>query len=410
MIRSIIIAFILGCISCKKDAITRPHKLISVVDSIMNHGSLELVWHKRSNRAQICRGTFVYDAGVVFFIQEAKPNSKDEILSLDLETGDTLWVWDEGPYFNNYRYIQGNTLYFTAGTSVCAIDCMTGKTLWEYQPPVNLAYMSLNVCEMGVYVSYQDRKPNPETNESILFELDQNGQPTEIIRLNAYDRNGYTFNYDHVTPWQHPNGDIILFCESRSWNYGPTNKGKGEYIAVNASSQSIYHDWGCFFNEVDIGGRCYLDDHIVYIASGWNQVAALDLLNNEVEWVQTIPDEQSTASLMPIAMFADHVLLSIGNKGHINVFNKTTGIISHTINGIGNEWFSTAYQFNDGYCWFTSTEGLYKLNQNFEIVTQLLKEESLGTSRGSFTNGLDIGSDGKLYTTRGYDFVCLKQK
>lgn len=407
---TIYLLLILGCISCKRDAIPSPHFESNNEDTLGFHTAFELVWHKRAESAQICRGSFVYEKGVVFFIQEAKQNSKDDILALDLETGDTLWIWSEGPFFTNHRYIVGNTLYFTAGTSVYALDCLTGKTLWQYVPPSHLAYMSLSVSPDGIYVSYQDRKPDPTQTESILFELDKSGQPTEVFRLYAKRRQGLTFNFDHVTPWRHPNGDKILFCESRSWNYGPKNFGQGEYLAINTATSAIYHDWKNLFDDIDIGGRCVIENDIVYVSSGWDKIGAINLITKETLWSTSLPETKSTASLMPLIMFNNNLLMSLGNKGHLNVVDKQSGLLSKTFTDIGTEWFSTSYKINSGLCWFTTTAGLFQMDFNFDIQLQLLNEEIVGTSGGSFTNGMDISINGYIYTTRGSDYVCLKLK
>ncbi|MFT5725465.1 MAG: hypothetical protein ACI9JN_002590 [Bacteroidia bacterium] len=407
----IYIALIIGCLSCKTETIPSPKSHNTAIDTVGYHSDFELVWSKLAENSLICRGTFVYDEGVVFFSQSDKSNARDNIVSLDKITGDTLWVWDEGPYYTNHRYLVDNTLYFTAGTSVYSLDCITGKTNWEYRPPDLLSYMSLSASNKGIYVSYQDRGNDPLQYESILYELSPEGFAEEILRLNASTRNHYTFNFDHVTPWIHPNGDKILFCESRSWNYGPKNDGIGEYLAYNQTTRVVYKDWGNLFNTIDIGGRALIHKGTVYLSSGWSQIAAIKLLDSKILWRHNIVEQVATASLMPLNMFSNRLYVSLGNQSHLNVFNTTNGKRYKTIDNIGTEWFATAFKTYNNHLWFTSTAGLYKLDQDATIVSTLNSDELVGTNAGTFTHGMDIDdSTGLIYTTRGNQFICLRDK
>ena len=55
--------------------------------------------------------------------------------------------------------------------------------------------------------------------------------------------------------------------------------------------------------------------------------------------------------------------------------------------------------------------GLYKVNDQAQKLAELPNEETVGGYYGSFQNGMDIDQEtGYIYTTRGYAFVCLKEK
>ncbi|MFT7591848.1 MAG: hypothetical protein ACI9UJ_001777, partial [bacterium] len=353
--------YVISSLGCDDRTTPSTDVLINNMDSVGVHDDFELRWRKQTTKPQICRGTFVYEKGVVFFIQEMKSNSRDEILALDKQTGDTLWIWNEGPYFTNHRFILENTLYFTAGTSVFAIDCFTGQTKWQYVPPTNLAYMSLSVSDMGVYVSYQDRRPNPQNNETTLYEISPSGIATEVFRINANDRDGFTFSFDHITPWKHSNGDIILFCESRSWNFGPANKGRADYVSINKDRRQIYHDWGNLFQTIDIGGKSVRIEDEIFISSGWNQIAAIDLANKKSIWLSSIPDQFATSSLLPVHQLNDKIFLSIGNFGHLNIVDTEAGKLIKSVSDLGTDWFATRFINYKDMAWFTTTTGLYSI-------------------------------------------------
>lgn len=410
MKKGLIFILIIGCINCKKDAIPVPIKVAENVDTIGENDFLDFVWHRPSAQDQICRGCFAYDSGVVFFMQEAKPNGKDHILSLDLYTGDTLWVWNEGPYFTNHRFMLDNILYFTAGTSVYALNCITGVTRWEYVPPSQLAYLNLSVSEKGIYVSYQDRISEPTNIKTSLYELSPTGTINKVIELASQDRNGFTFNFDFVTPIEGLNGDKLLFCESRSWNYGPANQGAGEYLAINATNHTVYHDWKNLLQDIDIGGRGIIENQTMYVSSGWNKLAAIDVMKKQVLWQTTLNEDQATAALMPVTISSDFLFLSVGNRSRLNIVNKKDGNVVKTHSNLGTEWFGTKYCQHESNHWFTTTAGLFFLTADGELQKVLGNDVFLKTTIGSFTNGLDISSDGLLYTTRGNDFVCFRVK
>jgi hypothetical protein len=79
--------------------------------------------------------------------------------------------------------------------------------------------------------------------------------------LYANERNGFTYNFEHVTPWTHPNGTNTLFCESRSWDFGPSNRGIGEYILIDIDSKKIQYDWRDLLASEDIGGEACITNN-----------------------------------------------------------------------------------------------------------------------------------------------------
>jgi hypothetical protein len=116
----------------------------------------------------------------------------------------------------------------------------------------------------------------------------------------------------------------------------------------------------------------------------------------------------ATASLMPVKHYKSRLFLSLGNMGRLNILDKKSGSHLKTISGIGTEWFSSAFVENGDHLWFTTTSGLYKISVSGEVHSMVKNDERIGSSMGSFTNGMSIDySTGLLYTTRGNDFVCL---
>ena len=364
---------------------------------------------KKVNTPLICRSVFIFSKGVVFFTQEAKPNSRDNIIALGKNTGDTMWVWDEGRYFTNHRHIKGSTLYFSAGTSVFAVDCNTGKTLWQFTPPDNLAYTTLHVDENHIFVSYQDRKPNPIENETILYELEANGLAKKWLTVKATDRDGFTLNFDHITVLPNIDHGLLIFCESRSWNYGPINEGRAEYVTFNLTKHKVHKNWGNMFNDIDIGGKALLQNNTLYLSSGWNQAASINVKTGRINWHVHFPASKATAGLMPVHELNGSLFLSLGNFGRLRVLDASTGLTINELEDIGTEWYATAFVNYNEHVWFTTTKGLYALDVNGKLQASLLNSDFIGMHTGNFTNGFGIDqSTGLMYGVRGSSFVCFK--
>ncbi|MCO4819990.1 MAG: PQQ-like beta-propeller repeat protein [Bacteroidetes bacterium] len=369
----------------------------------------QLVWANELNTPLICRSVFVYEKGVVFFTQEAKSNARDKIIAFDKNTGDTLWMWSEGPYYTNHRYIRDNILYFSAGTSVYAIDCNTGGTMWKYSPPDHLAYMTLHVDENHIFVSYQNRKVNPVENESILFELNITGQANKVLTVFAKERDGFTFNFDHITVLQNLGPEVIIFCESRSWHYGSANEGRAEYVAFNLTQQTIHKDWGNIFNDIDIGGKSLLANNDLFVSSGWNQVASINTLTETINWHIAFSPGEETSGLMPVHYFNGSLFLSLGNFGRLHILKASSGATVKRIEDIGTEWYATAFITYKELAWFTTTSGLYAIDVNGKLHASLLNSDKIGNSSGNFTNGFAIDrTTGFMYTLKGSSFLCFK--
>jgi len=236
------------------------------------------------------------------------------------------------------------------------------------------------------------------------------GQATERFKLIASDRDGYTFNFDHITKYTLNNNEFI-FCESRSWNYGHENIGRAEYIALDMTNQSIHHDWGNVFSDIDIGGKAVVVESDIIISSGWNKFASIDLKSNGLNWVETLPHNAATANLLPLYYTNNLVFASLGNYGNLNILDANTGAHKKVIKDIGTEWFATPFDYYDGLIWFTSTAGLYALDANANIKYALKNEDALEQLKGNFTNGFAIDqSTGYMYGLRGETFVCFKTK
>ncbi len=404
------LCLITSLFSCKKEAIPAPTSQHSTISE--DYQKVELVWLKNSSIALFCRGTFIYGNGVVYVISENRADARDKIISLDKNTGDTLWVWNEVPIFTNNWVLRNDILYFNANTSIFAVDCNSGTTVWESKANFNEDHLSLSVNDFGVFVSYQIRNPSDQTlNTTTLYKLDKFGRRKEVYRINATDRDGFTFNFQNITPWVHSNGDTILIAESRSWNYSPRNEGKGEYLALNISADSVYADWSNVFNDMDIGGKCVVYENHVYFSSGWNQLASFNLTDKKRVWKKELPGHLFTSSNIPLVILNQKLFIGIGNKGVLNIYDIRDGNVIKSIKGIGTDWFTTSFvEFKDN-LYFITSKGLYGLNSNGQFVIEVKTEDAVGRSKGSFTMGMGIDQNtGKIYTTRGNDFVCIQIK
>lgn len=401
----VLINLCLLLLNCKDD---KPEPKVNT-DVPNTNQDFELVWQTTTPSALVCTANFVYSDGVVYFVQDNQSQARDHIISLDKLTGDTLWVWSEGPMYTGNHHMVDNTLYFNGGRSIYSVDPTTGTTNWEFEPPGNLAYLNLHVNTYGIFVSYQDRKINGMDNETILFQLDRFGGSKEILRIPAKDRDGFTCNFEYVTPWVHPKGDLHLICESRSWHYGDLNQGKGEYFVYNLTADSMYWDLKSFFNELDLGASGVLDGDVFYCYSGWDQVGCIDLLQKRTLWSVQLPERNRTGSKQGLEVFQNNVFLSPGKNGVMTALDKSSGQIVHTITDLGDEYFGQGLIEFDGLLWLTTNTALYGIDGDGKIKYKLLENDLLEGRGGSYTNGLSIDKRlGQLHTTRGSDFVCLK--
>ena len=422
MIANILIWISLGgqLVGCKPDEPVKPSppKPQDTTSQLVENKDFDLVFYKRMGVKGACYATVVTEYNVIYAIQKVGNGHNDDIIALDKTTGDTLWVLPNQGATSNYK-LFGNTLYYNSRDRLAALDIRTGAKLWQFsgQPygDGELGDYTFGKGQIFAFINFGDKWKSQDS--MFLFRVNPSSGDAELkYKMYTTDRQGYRPYIQGAVYWQHPDGRDIVFCQSRSWNTNPNiNQEKADFFAVNLTNGSLYWDLGFYYyTESNINSQGYgfnpilINDDI--IISYREKTTRLGLISQKAVWETQIPDMYQT-SRREALFFSDKIYCQVGNEKSFNIVNASDGSFVAGNKQMGGGFYTSPLRVYDNAVWCTTTNGLYKVDDHAQILAELPNEETVGGYYGSFQNGMDIDQEtGCIYTTRGYAFVCLKEK
>lgn len=426
MIANILIWISLGwqLVGCKPDEPVKPSppKPQDTTSQLVENKDFDLVFYKRMGVKGACYATVVTEYNVIYAIQKVGNGHNDDIIALDKTTGDTLWVLPNQGATSNYK-LFGNTLYYNSRDRLAALDIRTGAKLWQFsgQPygDGELGDYTFGKGQIFAFINFGDKWKSQDS--MFLFRVNPSSGDAELkYKMYTTDRQGYRPYIQGAVYWQHPDGRDIVFCQSNSWNTDPNvNQERGDYFAIDVANDSLYWDLGFYWKTVgeplSLGSGAiplHFDENMI-ISNGWDLRAKLELVNKTIEWQSQIPPLYATGQYFysPGKYFNGKLYYSVGNEKSFNIVNASDGSFVAGNKQMGGGFYTSPLRVYDNAVWCTTTNGLYKVDDHAQILAELPNEETVGGYYGSFQNGMDIDQEtGCIYTTRGYAFVCLKEK
>jgi hypothetical protein len=422
MLSNILIICLLGLqlSSCKPDEPVKPTlpPIVDTSSNLVENQDFELVFYKRMGIKGACYATVVTEYNVIYAIQKVGNGHNDDIIAVDKSNGDTLWVLPNQGATSNYKLL-GDILYYNSKDRLAALDIRTGKKLWQFsgQPygDGELGDYALGNGQIFAFINFGDKWKSQDS--MLVFSVDPSSGIGELkYKMYTTERQGYQPYIQGAVYWQHPDGRDIVFCQSRSWNTNPNiNQERADFFAVDLTNGSLYWDLGFYYytasniNSQGYGFNPILVNHDVII-SYREKTTRLDLINQKTVWETQIPDIYQT-SRREALFFSNKIYCQVGNDKSLNIVNASDGSFVDGNKRMGGDYYASPLRVYDDAVWCTTTSGLYKVDDQAKILAELPNEETVGGYYGSFQNGMDIDQEtGYIYTTRGYAFMCLKEK
>ena len=416
-------------VSCKPEEPLKPTvpDPQDTTNQLVENDDFDLVFYKRMGVKGACYATVVTECNVIYAIQTVGNGHNDAIIALDKQTADTLWVLpDQGATTNYKRY--GDLLFYNSRDRLAALDIRTGTPLWQFsgQPYGDgiLGDYTFGNNQVFAFINMGYKGNGFEKNgldSLMVFAIDPSSGNSELKHtIYTRDRQGYRPFIQGAVYWQHPDGRDIVFCQSNSWNWDKdVNQGRGDYFAVDINHDSLYWDLGFYWFDQGIelnngsGAAPLIDGNTIYISSGWDMRVSLDLTNKTTKWKTSIPAAYATGQYFyaPGVYYQGKLYYSVGNFKSFNIVDASDGSFVAGNKDMGGDFYASPLRVHDHAVWCTTTTGLYKVDEYAQKLAELPNEETVGGYYGSFQNGMDIDPEtGYIYTTRGYAFVCLKEK
>ena len=426
MIINILILISLGLQlgGCKPDEPVEPIKppVIDTTSNLVENKDFELVYYKRMGIKGACYATVVTDYNVIYSIQRVGNGHSDDIIALDKANGDTLWVVPNQGATSNYK-LFGNVLYYNTRDRLAALDIQTGTKLWQFSgKPLGDGILGDYTFGNGKIFAFFNFGWKLDGQDSMLmFSINPQSGSSELkYKMYTTDRQGYQPYIQGAVYWQHPDGRDIIFCQSNSWNWDKNvNQSRGDYFAIDVENDSLYWDLGFYFydpediNTTVSGSIPLIHNNQIYLSSGGGWKSRMNLNTKSSKWITPIPTLYRTGQYFhhPGTYYNGKLYYSVGNEKSFNIINSSDGSFVAGNKQMGGDYYASPLRIYDNAVWCTTTTGLYKVNDQAQKLAELPNEETVGGYYGSFQNGMDIDQKtGYIYTTRGYAFVCLKEK
>ena len=409
---------------CKPDEPVEPIKppIIDTTSNLVENKDFELVYYKRMGIKGACYATIVTEYNVIYAIQRVGNGHSDDIIALDKANGDTLWVVVNQGATSNYK-LFGNVLYYNTRDRLAALDIQTGTKLWQFSgKPLGDGILGDYTFGNGKIFAFFNFGWKLDGQDSMLmFSINPQSGSSELkYKMYTTDRQGYQPYIQGAVYWQHPDGRDIIFCQSNSWNWDKNvNQERGDYFAIDIDNDSLYWDLGFYWEligeplSIGSGAIPLLADNKLWISNGWHLRVSFDLQTKKRIWKMTIPSLYATGQYFyaPGVYYKGKLYYSVGNEKSFNILNASDGSFVAGNKQMGGDYYTSPLRVYDDAVWCTTTTGLYKVNDQAQKLAELPNEETVGGYYGSFQNGMDIDQKtGYIYTTRGYAFVCLKEK
>ncbi len=396
---SILLFLQLG-MSCKKEPSIAPCEN-SENPSVKVNKNFDLIWDVKVNEVFSCRATIVTPNEVIYWTWKGAGHN-DYMVAFNKSTGDTLWHRDATGGTNNHRLI-GNYIYSDIDERLVCIDPSTGNEVWRFSP----AYLSDYVYADGSIYAFFDQGNSADS--TALYKINPlSGSAMHLYSVYTSDRAGYSQSPRGIAYWKHPNGNEIIFAQSTGVN---VSVGRCDYFVIDITGDSMYWDLGNYFNTSARGFTPLLEGNNIYISGGFAGVASLNLVTKSTNWKVSEPTASQTGG--KYAVIADGKLFKeVGNFGHFNVLNLLNGNQLKTYSGIGTNFRGSPLRFFNNKVYFTTTDvlGIVETSTG-NMIQNLHFSEYVGETAGGPQSGMDVDpSNGYIYTTRGYSFVCIKEK
>jgi hypothetical protein len=390
---------------CKKEPVIEPCS--NTDNGVSLNQDFELVWSEKDSRGFTCYGTVVTPTSVVYFIDPAGPGG-DDIIALDKVNGDTIWSKPAQSSTSKHKLI-GNTICYSRSGLIC-IDISTGSEVWRIS---NTSTKSLNdfIYANNKIYAFFDLGGGITGDSTNLYEIDPvTGNSVEKYTLYGKDRNGYNQSPRGMIFYKHPNGNEIIFTQANGYKPSITSS-RGEYYAIDITNDSMYWDLGSYYNLNGIGSTPIINGDILIFNGPWSQHTSINLRTKTINWNTQVPNAYRTGGGYMIEL-GGKIFQSVGNAAQFNILNASDGSFYKNYSNLGYDSFGSDFVAYNNHIYFTTTKGLFKMNASGTIVKQILATEALADSvGGSFSNGLDIDrSTGHIYTTCGFNMVCIKEK
>jgi hypothetical protein len=422
MIANILIWISLGLQlgGCKPDEPVKPTPPViqDTTSNLVENKDFDLVYYKRMGIKGACYATVVTEYNVIYAIQQVGNGHNDAIIALDKTTGDSLWVLPNQGATSNYKLL-GNILYYNSRDRLAALDIRTGTKLWQFsgQPygDGELGDYTFGNNQIFAFINFGDKWQSQDS--MLVFSVNPSSGNAELkYKMYTKERQGYRPSIQGAVYWQHPDGRDIVFCQSRSWNTNPVvNQERADFFAVDINNDSLYWDLGFYYyqesntNSQGYGFDPMLVNNDVFI-SYREKTSKLNLVNKNTIWDTEIPYVYQTSRREAVISMSK-IYCQVGNSKSFNVVNASDGSFVAGNKQMGGDFYASPLRVYDNAVWCTTTTGLYKVDDQAQKLAELPNEETVGGYYGSFQNGMDIDQEtGYIYTTRGYAFVCLKEK
>ena len=397
--------------SCKKEPIIEPFANYGSDTTALNQ-DFELIWSDRDMRGFTCYGTIVTSISVIYFI-DPTGSGGDDIISLDKLTGDTLWSKSAQGSTSQHKLL-GNSIYYK-GSGLFCIDVTTGNEKWKVS---NYSKKHLNdfIFANNKIYAFFDLGGGIVGDSTKLYEIDPiTGSSSEKFTLYGADRNGYNQAPKGMLFYNHPNGNKIIFTQSIGYKPSITTE-RGEYYAIDITNDSIFWDLGYYFFDGDInsGGisssPILINDNTILLKN-YKYNASLNLQTMTENWKSSVSNNYRTGGGY-MTELGGKIFQSVGNFARFNIVNSNDGSIYKNYTNLGYDSFGSDFVKYNNHIYFTTTKGLFKMDATGTIVKQILATDALSEEvGGSFSNGLDIDPmTGNIYTTCGFNMVCIKEK
>ncbi|MEN8929277.1 MAG: PQQ-binding-like beta-propeller repeat protein [Flavobacteriales bacterium] len=401
-----LLIFSIFTINCKKE-----EPLVECAPEPTNINSdFELIWSKSGNRRYLdVNHVTVASSSVIYNHNPSGSVQDEELIAFDKATGDTLWQYKSGFWYQAPQVYQDKYFVNIDGELVC-IDAANGNEVWR----LNKGYLSHFTIENGnIYAAFGNVRGVSDSTE--FFKINPStGNEIKMYSIHKSERNNFSQNPKGMKVWIHPNGNEVLFVHSVSYYSSSLNViSKSEYYALDLTADSMYWDLGYYFVSNEVSNPV-IENYNLYLHSSLGEIAKINLLAKTEIWRNlTLPYSHSTR------MILNNNLLykSIGSVSEVRVHSVNDGSIYKKLGNLST--FSTE-QPHATSNFKKYNNKIYFSNYNTVCVVDLLSNEVLRIinqteklgplSSGGFAKSLDLDPrTNYIYTEREGSIICMKE-
>lgn len=306
------------------------------------------------------------------------------------------------------KHSHNNTLILSYNYLLYGINSATGEVIWKTEKMQDNLWSDPSSVIIDNYIYYGGRTMDSTQKKSFLFRRDINNPYDEEIIIEYSDIENFDLLLGLPSRIIQHNTDTILIFMGKGFNL---NESKTNYFGFNLSKRQII--WKNEFLAADGKWQIpIIDNNKVFIAPTSNSIACLDAYSGTILWHNQLPDPGFMQS--GDIILEENVLLVLNNMGTLYAFDPESGV--EIWKQQTAEWASSPvkmeahkgilYVANGGLgcqlsAWDVHTGENYWCEYS---VNAICKPDCYISS-----SGLTIDKErGLLYTTDGYDILCIK--